>query len=352
MSVAVGEELERGLARFLADTWNRSVKVTGLRASSAGARRSNVLFDADDGNRQLSLCATIIPNLNMIAVPNTELRRNFVDAEASVRTVAAAGGVPVPAVYGVCTDTSYVGGPFFVSERVEGETVPRRVLRLVHQHGIGPVVGSQLGTALARLHAIDAADAPTELTSFGKENPAEATLAMTDRLLAGLYQARPALALALRWLERRLPPAPTRRTLVHTDVRNGNVVVGPEGLRAIFDWESCTRDDDPMKDLAWAAVRMWRFGEDHDEIGGFCGIEPYLSAYQAAGGTYDEDRFDWWKVMRSVYWALMLATQAHEYLDGTTPSLVMAASGRRVAELEWDVLMLVRPKMQRAVSRS
>ena len=44
-----------------------------------------------------------------------------------------------------------------VSEFVDGETVPRRVLRLVAEHGIGELVARQLGETLARLHAIDPA---------------------------------------------------------------------------------------------------------------------------------------------------------------------------------------------------
>jgi hypothetical protein len=41
-------------------------------------------------------------------------------------------------------------------------------------------------------------------------------------------------------------------------------------------------------------------------------------------------------------WAAGLASQAMAYLDGRVPSIVMAASGRRVSELEWDLLMLIR----------
>jgi hypothetical protein len=39
-----------------------------------------------------------------------------------------------------------------------------------------------------------------------------------------------------------------------------------------------------------------------------------------------------------------LAGQTAQHLDGRFRSIVMAASGRRVPELEWDLLMLVRPQ--------
>ena len=39
---------------------------------------------------------------------------------------------------------------------------------------------------------------------------------------------------------------------------------------------------------------------------------------------------------------LATACQAQAPLDGSVPNIIMAASGRRVAELEYDVLMLIR----------
>jgi len=43
-------------------------------------------------------------------------------------------------------------------------------------------------------------------------------------------------------------------------------------------------------------------------------------------------------------WGLGLAAQAAGHLDGTFRSIVMAASGRRVPEMEWDLLMLTDPR--------
>ena len=81
----------------------------------------------------------------------------------------------------------------------------------------------------------------------------------------------------------------------------------------------------------------------HAEISGFAGRAPYLAGYEAAGGTVDEERFEWWKVEGTLRWAVGLAAQTMAFLDGRVPSIVMAASGRRVPELEWDLLMLIRP---------
>jgi aminoglycoside phosphotransferase (APT) family kinase protein len=308
-----------------------------VRPSSAGARRRNVAFDAESASagRTSSLVATILPT--------AAIEINPITAEAGVRRLAAAHGVPVPHVHDVCTDAAYVGGPFFLSERVAGESVPRRVLRLVRAEGIGERVASQLGEALARLHAIDPALAPDDLNDDPSAHPAAAALAQADAAVARLPRPRPALALALRWLERALPAPPPRRTILHTDARNGNLIVSAAGLEAVLDWEGAVRHGDPMQDLAWPALRMWRFREDDREIGGFAARPPFVAGYEGAGGTFDEARFRWWKVLGTLRWALGLADQAASHLDGRFRSIVMAASGRRVPELEWDLLMLVRP---------
>ena len=327
------EQLAGGLAAFLSAEWDTAVAVDHVSTSSAGARRGNVLFDASDGRRTLGLVATILPT--------SAIQINPIDAEAATRTLAEQAGVPVPHIYAICLDESYVGGPFFVSERIDGESVPRRVLRLVHEHGTGERVAAQLGDALARLHAIDPSHAPAGLLDPGPGNPAELALAAIDEAMSQLLAPRPALALGVRWLERQLPGPPPRPTIVHTDVRNGNLIVGPDGLRAVLDWEGARRLGDPMEDVAWPALRMWRFRDDAREIGGFAGREPFIEAYQARGGTFDVDRFHWWKVLGTLRCGL--AGQAAAHLDGRFRSIVMAASGRRVPELEWDLLMLVRP---------
>jgi aminoglycoside phosphotransferase (APT) family kinase protein len=323
-----------GLAAWLGEQWGCPVTVTNLSVSSAGARRGNVLFDAVAEDRTVGLVATILPT--------SEIMINPITAEAEVRNLAERNGVPTPHIHGVCLDEGYVGGPFFVSDRVEGETVPRRVLRLVHAEGIGERVVAQLGEALGRLHAVDPALAPEDLVDAGADDPTALALLAADTAVGELLQPRPALALGLRWLERNLPGPPPRRTIVHGDARNGNLIVSADGLRAVLDWEGSKRNGDPMEDLAWPALRMWRFREDEREIGGFAGRDPYVAGYEGAGGAFDAERFHWWKVLGTLRWALGLAGQAGAHLDGRFSNIVMAASGRRVPELEWDLLMLLR----------
>jgi aminoglycoside phosphotransferase (APT) family kinase protein len=301
--------------------------------ASAGARRVNALFEARWPERSQRLALTMIPTASIQLLD--------VAAEAAVRILAENAGVPVPHVHHVCADPSVLGGPFFVSTAVEGETVPRRVLRLVTEHELGERVVEQLGAALAALHSVDPGAAPDAIPRPEGGGPVERGVAVLDELLGLLDAPSPVFSFATRWLERNAPAEPPELALVHSDVRNGNIIVGTDGLRAILDWET-THVGDPMEDVAWPCQRMWRFREDARTVGGFAGVDTLRAAYQRAGGTWDDERFRWWRVHGTVKWGLGLAGQARAHLDGSFPSIVMAASGRRVAELEYDALLLLR----------
>ena len=158
--------------------------------------------------------------------------------------------------------------------------------------------------------------------------------------LDSLWQPAHALALGLGFLERNASRVAPRLAIVHGDLRNGNIIVDATGLRAVLDWEGAHLGD-PIEDLAWICLRTWRFGADALEVGGFAARSALVDAYGAAGGTYDARAFHWWKVLGTLRWGIGLARQAIGHLDGSVPSIVMAASGRRVAELEFDLLTLL-----------
>ena len=329
-------ELQRGLERFLTALWRKPVELGALTRASAGARRDNILFEARCGGDRHALCATV--------VPTPELAGLGVELETACLRLAAEAGVPVPRQIAHCSDLAYLGLPFFVAEQVAGESIPRRILRLVAAHsGLGERLATQCGAALAALHGVAVERAPAALPGAepGATPPAVAALRELDEKVRELPAHSAAFAFVLRWLDRHLPSPPPHLCVLHGDFRNGNLLVDASGLRAALDWEIC-RLGDPMEDLAWLCLRCWRFRNDELEVGGFAGREPLRAGYEAAGGVWDTHRFHWWKVLGTVRWGLGLAGQAQQHLDGSFPSIVMAASGRRVAELEYDALMLLR----------
>jgi aminoglycoside phosphotransferase (APT) family kinase protein len=330
--------LVAGLERWLAYDWSEPVRVCDVRESTAGARRQNLLMNVEHGRRMDRLVATVVP---------PELQSPLdVGREVAVRRLARDNGVPVPAVRSVCTDASYVGAPFFVSDRIDGETVPRRVHRLAADGGIEDRIVEELGVALNALHTVGVDDAAKALGSGPVDQPLRSALRACRNRIAELAAPEPTLSFVLRYLQDRLPHEPDRVALLHADARVGNLVVDPSGLRALLDWEGA-RLGDPMEDLAWSCTRMWRFGNDARTVGGLSTVDRLRRSYEESGGTWDQHRFAWWRVCGGLQWALELGAQAAGYLDGTTPSIVMAASGRRVSEVAYDLLLLTAAGIER-----
>ena len=113
-----------------------------------------------------------------------------------------------------------------------------------------------------------------------------------------------------------------------------------KGFLRCWIWELAHLGD-PMEDLAWLCLRTWRFGLDNHVVGGFGNLDGLRDSYVKAGGEWRSEAFHWWTVARTLWWGLGLARQAQAFIQGDSTSIVLAASGRRVVELEYDLLCLI-----------
>jgi aminoglycoside phosphotransferase (APT) family kinase protein len=264
-------------------------------------------------------------------------RQTGMGVEAALLSAAAAVGVPVPAVV-ACDDAgggdggrSALGAAFLVVERLEGETIPRRILRDEALAAARHRLAAQCGAALAGIHAID----PDDVRGLEEVDQ----LDRYREALDVLGEPHPAFELAFRWLAEHRPRS-SARTVVHGDFRNGNLLVGPEGLVAVLDWE-LAHVGDPLEDLAWLCVRSWRFGAE-PRVGGFGTVDELVGAYEAAGGgPVQRAALHWWEVLGTLKWGIMCIAQAEAHRSGAVRSVELAAIGRRVCEVEHDVLLLL-----------
>lgn len=322
------------LAGVLGSALAADVSIANLAPVTAGARRINVLFDATVDGDERGYCVTALPN-------ESDAFRSVAD-EVQWLKLAHDAGMKVAKVIDWSEDSSILGGPFFITNRIDGVTIPKHVVELCAANdGLGAKVAFEIGESLAKLHARSVEEVPDEV-----ERPpgtaVDAALAHTAEGMAELLQRSPAFELVVRWLIANKPD-PVPITPIHGDTRNGNIIVNEGGLGAILDWETA-HVGEPFQDLSWLAQRMWRARNDTLEIGGFANRSDLRRGYEAGGGTWSEERFHWWKVYRCVWWGLGLARQGRQHLDGTFRSIIMAASGRRVAELEWDALCLIKDR--------
>ncbi len=305
---------EAAVAALLGD----GTRLENVRRLSAGASRAMWSVDAvrADGSVEPLIVGTD---------PRRGSRFTAPVPEAALLRAAADAGVPVPRV--VAEDDEYL-----VVERIEGETIPRKILRDDEFASARPKLAAQCGEALAAIHSI-----PVErVDGLNTEaDPVTTWRAMLD----GFGQPHPTFELALRWLDEHQPPL-SAGAVVHGDFRNGNLMVGPDGLRAVLDWE-LAHIGDPMEDLGWLCVKAWRFGVDHP-VGGFGERQDLFAAYERASGrSLDPDVVRWWEVLGTMKWGIMCIAQAFTHLSGTVRSVELATIGRRVCENEWDLLELI-----------
>jgi hypothetical protein len=173
-------------------------------------------------------------------------------------------------------------------------------------------------------------------------------LADLQATLATFDEHSPVFDLAIEKLAAASPPQ-RDPVLLHGDLRLGNVIIGPDGLRAVLDWE-LTHAGNPAEDLGWLCVKAWRFGAAAP-VAGLGTREQLLAAYRAAGGadiTLDELR--WWELLGTLRWGVICMTQAEVHLSGALRSVELAAIGRRVCEQEWDLLLLLDPEAAAAAA--
>lgn len=157
-----------------------------------------------------------------------------------------------------------------------------------------------------------------------------------------LAQGNPVAEYGWRWLAGRAPGSSGPLTLIHGDFRVGNLLVTPDRLTGVLDWEF-THVGDPLEDLAWPLVRDWRFGNDALRVGGVGRLDDYLAAYQGATGhTVDRAALRWWEVLGNLRWAVFCHAQAERHLSGQDRSVELASLGRKAAEMEWELLDLIR----------
>jgi aminoglycoside phosphotransferase (APT) family kinase protein len=127
---------------------------------------------------------------------------------------------------------------------------------------------------------------------------------------------------------------------VHGDYRNGNMIFGPEGVRAILDWE-LAHIGDPMEDLGWICANPWRFGVSEKPVGGFGEREELFAGYEDAGGPpVDRQRVEFWDVMGALRWGVMCSGMVNSF-RAADPSVERSVIARRASENEVDLMRLL-----------
>lgn len=296
-------------------------ELTGLARLSGGANMESWAFDWAGGAYVLRRA----PSADYMA------GRPYAHADEAALVIAAhSAGVKAPEVVGVLTDSDGMGTGY-VMRRVIAEVNPAKILADPPRSLL-----ADLGRELARIHAIPAAAIPAAIPLM---DTAEALADLKARFL-DYGSDRPVIALAIKWCEDHLPP-PADPVLVHGDYRMGNIMVDQDGLAVVLDWELAHRGD-AHEDLAFGCMTVWRFGRIDQPAFGVGSLDDYFAAYEGAGGTrVDRGRFHFWLVYRTLWWALGCLQMGQAWRNGADPTVERVVVGRRTAEQELDLLLLL-----------
>lgn len=305
--------------------WRCDGQIENLQRLSAGASAETWQFDFVSANHQHPCI------LRKDAVQAGESMSLCIGKSQEFRVVQAArdAGVPVATPY-------FELESGYVMQRLFGETLPRKILRDERFANARRLLTDQCAKALADIHA-------TPRLKDLPEYSASVQLDELERLFRDYDVVSPMFEVAFRWLKDNLPDN-TETTLVHGDFRNGNLLVNGEGLHGVLDWE-LSHHGDPAEDLGWLCVNAWRFGNTHLPAGGFGTREALLDAYaRHSGRRISMQDLHYWEVFGTLRWGIICLFQVFSHLRCHQFSLELAAIGRRVAEVEMDLLMLLSPK--------
>lgn len=303
------------------------VSITDLKRLTGGSSSESWSFDAEFKGENLEL---------VLRRRAGKTERAPIDkrTEAILQQLAVKKNVPVAGIRFILDEEDELG-PGYAMDRIAGETIPRKILRDEEYTEARQGMARRCGEIMALIHSIEVDTLPPLETVPVKEQ--------IERLMIvpQIYKENiPTFEFAVRWMLDHLPEE-KQLCLVHGDFRNGNLVVGSEGIRAVLDWELAHLGD-PMEDLAYININSWRFGNIDQPVGGFGQREDLFAGYEAAGGQkVDQESVHFWEVFSTFKWGIICIVQGYAHLTGAVRSVNRAATGRRVSETELDLMDLL-----------
>jgi aminoglycoside phosphotransferase (APT) family kinase protein len=242
------------LASVLGDEKWRSVQIELI---AAGMSNLTYVVSPEGGSPDDAIILRRPPTGAVLATAHDMAREHTV-ISALWRTP-----VPVPRTLHLCTDSSVLGAPFYLMERVVGLHVTTALpAGYAEEPAQRRLIGDALIDVLAALHSVDYR--AVGLADFGRP---EGFMSRQVRRWAKQWDAtrdrdRPGLdALAARLAE--TVPQTQRSSVVHGDYRLDNCLLDPEApgrIRAVLDWEMSTLGD-PLADLGMLLVYWGQEGE-------------------------------------------------------------------------------------------
>jgi aminoglycoside phosphotransferase (APT) family kinase protein len=332
-------DFETQLATFCARLFGETTSVATLKRLTGGANMESWGFDY--GSRKL-----VLRRAPGSAERSEELARISMESEARLIALACERGITAPPMLGILEPEDRLGQGYLMT-RIAGETLPHKILGNPAFVRAEQLLAEQCATALAKIHAIQLDTLPDDIP----RDEAATLLAALGQRYRESGARIPLFDYTLRWLEDHLP-APAEPRLLHGDFRMGNLMIDGDGIAAILDWE-LAHIGDPAQDLAYICTPSWRFTRHDRPVGGFAQIGDFLSAYETASGApVDRSRFDFWLVYSTLWWGVCCLGMTEIWRSGRDRTIERAVIGRRVSEVEVDLLLLFDPMLGESTAQA
>jgi aminoglycoside phosphotransferase (APT) family kinase protein len=222
----------------------------------ASGGRSNLTFFITQGKRHAVLRR---PPLGHVLPSAHDMEREY-----RVLNALADTEVPVPQVYGLCTDPSVIGSTFYLMQHVEGRTLSDAADTASLTTEEAAQLSIEFIDVLTRIHAVDYQ--AQGLESFGRPNGyiTRQVRRWAEQWDRSATRDVPQMNSLVQELRFRIPES-SQSSLVHGDYRLDNLLIAQAPNvtpMAVVDWEMSTLGD-PLADVGLMLVYWSEPGDTH-----------------------------------------------------------------------------------------
>ena len=322
-------ELSRSVQRWCPG----ATGVTGAAKLSGGASQETWRFDIMHPDGPIGAILRRSPK-GYGAAPT---RAAGLAAEAQLMQLAFEAGVPSPCVMHVLTPDEDLGTGF-IMQRVEGETIARKILRDEEFAAARPRLARQIGGVLAGLHRL-----PQDKLPELRSRSATEEISEFERDYRSLDWPKPVFELALRWLHDHDPGPRSRPRWCMAISATAISSSAPTAFARCWTGSSLI------------SAIPWRISVGSASIPGALAKSTSLSAALVRArscslatrqqvGKSISSRVKFWEVMGTLRWGIMCGGMMQRFREGPDHSMERAMIGRRASETEIDLLRLLAPR--------